>query len=86
MQNTQDKYRTSDLYYAAYQKVAGVLFTGTIREGSRVFFEFEHTEGLKDLKTQYFNRSAKVPAASYADEIRSMKALTHMAEQEGPNG
>lgn len=78
--NNDGKYRTSDLYYAAYLKVAGVSYLGTAREGSRVFFIFEDAEGLRDLKTQYFNRIAKVPALTYADEVKTMKALTHMSE------
>ena len=77
---TGPNYRTSDLYYAAYLKVAGVMYLGTEREGSRVFFIFEDIEGLRDLKNQYFNRVAKVPALTYADEIKAMKAMTHMSE------
>lgn len=72
-------YRTSDLYYAAYLKVAEVNFLGTEREGQRVFFLFENTDALRDLKDQYFNRTAKVSALTYADEIKAMKALTHMS-------
>jgi hypothetical protein len=74
----EKRYRTSDLYYAAYLRVAGVPLIETTREGGRVYFVFESVEGLRDLKNEYFNRKAKVPALSYADEIRSMKALTHM--------
>lgn len=73
-------YSTSDLYYAAYLRVAGVTFLGTRREGGRVFFLFEVSDALKDLKDSYFNRTAKVSALSYADEVKAMKALTHMAE------
>ena len=68
--------RTSDLYYAAYLKVAGVSFTGTAKEGNRVFFLFDVGDGLEDLKLQYFNNVSKVPARLYAEEIKAMKALT----------
>jgi hypothetical protein len=71
------RYRTSDLYYAAYLKVAGVRFVETVRDGGRVFFLFEHQEGLRDLKNQYYSRTAKVPALTYADEIKTMKTLTY---------
>jgi len=71
-------YRTSDLYFAAYLKVAGVPFLRTEREDRRVFFLFETVEALQDLKVQYFNRTARIPALNYADEIRSMKSLTHL--------
>lgn len=72
------RYKTSDLYYAAYLKVAGVEFLGTEREGSRVIFIFEASEGLRDLKRDFFTRTARVPALSYADEIKAMKSLTFM--------
>ena len=72
-------YRTSDLYYAAYLKVADVPFLETSQENGRIFFVFQNTEGLRDLKNAYYNRTAKVPALSYADEIRTMKALTYSA-------
>ena len=78
--NTDQRYRTSDLYYADYLKVAGVPYLCTEREGGRVFFIFEDNESLRDLKNQYFNRVAKVPALTYADEIKAMKAMTHMSE------
>lgn len=76
--SNENLYRTSDLYYAAYLRVAGLSLIETEREGNRVFFVFEKVEGIRDLKKEYFNRTAKVPALSYADEIRNMKALTHM--------
>jgi len=72
-------YRTSDLYYAAYLKVAGVKLSGTERDGGRVYFLFEEGDGLnlRELRDQYYNRTSKVAALTYADEIKVMKALTH---------
>lgn len=70
-------YRTSDLYYAAYLKVAGVKFLETSRDGGRVFFIFENQEGLRELRNQYYGRVAKVSALTYADEIKTMKTLTY---------
>ena len=35
---------------------------------------------FEELKKEYFNRSALVPALTFVDEIRSMKALTHMCK------
>lgn len=73
------KHSTSDIYYAAYLKVAGVEFLGTEKKDGRVFFLFDSPDPgvLRDLKNQYFNRTAKVVAMSYADEVRAMKNLTH---------
>ena len=75
---TDGQYRTSDLYYAAFLKTAGVPFLETEREEGRVFFIFGEVEGMRELRTSYFNRTAKVPALTYADEVKAMKALTHM--------
>jgi hypothetical protein len=78
MDNHDGVYTTSDLYYAAFLKTAGVVLKGTEREDRRVIFVFEASDTLKDLKAQFFNRTAKVSALSYADEIKAMKSLTHM--------
>jgi hypothetical protein len=72
------KYKTSDLYFSANLKTAGVRFIGAEREGQKVFFLFEKTDMIRDLKREYFNRTAKIPALSFVDEIRNMKSLTYM--------
>ena len=75
----EDGYHTTDMYYAAYLKVANVEFRGTMREGKRVFFLFDNSdlEGMKQLRTEYFNRKSRVAALAYAEEIKVMKQLTH---------
>ena len=77
--NLAESYRTSDLYYAAYLRVARVPWVRTEREGRRVFFVFEKVPGIDDLKKDYFNRTGKVEALTYADEVKAMKSLTHSA-------
>jgi hypothetical protein len=71
-------YRTSDLYYASYLRVAGVPFLGAERAGKRVVFLFED-EGstLHDLKQGYFSDGARIPALSYVQMIRAMKSLVY---------
>lgn len=70
-------YRTSDLYFAAYLRVAGVPFLRTEYEGRRMFFVFEQVDAFDDLKAQYFTRTAKVAALTFVDEIRNFKAMLH---------
>jgi hypothetical protein len=65
------------MYFSAFLRVAGVKFLDSVREGGRIFFLFENGEGIRDLKREYFNRTAKVSALDYADEIRNMKAMIH---------
>jgi len=74
-------YRTSDLYYAAYLKVAGVEFVDTTREGGRVFFLFrddDEVSPLRDLKREYFSGHAKVSALALVQEIKNMKSQTFL--------
>ena len=73
-------YRTSDLYFAAYLKVAEVQFVGTAREDRRVFFLFEEQDGIRDMHMQYFNNVSKVLARTYAEEIKAMKAMVYQSE------
>ena len=69
-------YQTSDLYYAAYLKVAHVPFVEAVREPTgRVVFVFECVEGLRELKNKFFSRTALVSAMDYADEVKALKAL-----------
>lgn len=71
------EYRTSDLYFAAYLRVAGVPFLRTEHEGRRMFFIFEQVDAFDDLKAQYFTRTSKVVALNFVDEIRNFKAMLH---------
>lgn len=75
-------YKTSDLYFAAYLKAVGMVLLKTEKEGHKVIFVFEKKESFKDLKREYFNRTSRVPALTFVDEIRSMKSLTYMAKEE----
>lgn len=75
-------YKTSDLYFAAYLKTLGMELLKTETKGRKVVFVFEKIEAFKDLKREYFNRSSRVPALTFVDEIRSLKALTYMTREE----
>jgi len=74
-------YETSDLYYAAFLKTADVDLIGTKKEGRRVIFRFEDRgDGvLSRLQIDYINRSSKIVALDYADNIKSLKSLCHMS-------
>ena len=74
-------YKTSDLYFAAFFKSAGLdLLTSEVLD-KKVVFVFEKIDIIKDLKREYFNRTARVPALTFVDEIRNLKALTHMTRE-----
>lgn len=74
------RYRTSDLYYAAFLKVAGVSYLGiTWEDGKKkrkgyFLFEDQGSPAMRQLKAQYFQDKAKVAALSYGQAIRDLKA------------
>lgn len=76
-------YKTSDLYFAAYLKVAGVPFVDTEWEGRRMLFVFEEQsqELMRNLKKDYFSDKAKVSAMSFVQAIKLMKNLTHQEKR-----
>lgn len=78
--NVNERYKTSDLYFASFLKTVGVPLLGTEVEGKKISFVFADSGTIKELKKEYFNRTAIVPALTFVDEIRSMKALTHMSK------
>lgn len=75
--SNQNLFNTSDLYFAAYLKVAGIPLVGTDKQGSRVFFQFEDPGSsiLRDLKDQFFMDQARVPALSYSQALKALKNL-----------
>jgi len=76
MSQNDGNYRTSDLYFAAFLKTAGVPLVDAVKEGGRTYFIFERSDTIPDLKRGFFNRSAKVVALDYADDVRSLKSMT----------
>lgn len=72
-------FETCDLYLAAFFSATGCRMTSAYRERktNRVYFVYEKTPILLDLRMNYFSREAKVSAATYADNIKSLKSLCH---------
>lgn len=70
-------YLTKDLYFGAFLMTAGIRLRETTRKGNSVYFVFEDPKRIDDLRVQYFNRTIKVPALEYANNIKNMKSLTH---------
>ncbi len=72
---------TSDLYYAAYLRAAGVEMKRTERlatNNGRITFVFDGSvSNVEELKTAWFNDTGKVPAKSYAHHIKDLKSLCH---------
>jgi len=74
-------FRTTDLYFAAFLKVADVPFVDCVPEGfgGRKVFLFENTPEVKELKGVWFRaEKVKISPLLYAREVQTLKALTHM--------
>ena len=73
-------FRTPDLYFAAYLQTAGVTMKQTARENGRVYFIFDTSiSDIEELKLGWFNKTAKVCALPYADNIKNLKSICHMS-------
>jgi len=72
-------YQTCDLYLAAFFLSAGCHMVKSVRDRqtNRVHFLFEKSPVIQDLKVNYFARSAKVDAITFADHVKSLKSLCH---------
>lgn len=77
--DTANGFQTCDLYLAAFFMSAGCKMIAANRESKsrRVYFVFEKNPILNQLRIDYFSREAKVPAITYADNIKSLKSLCH---------
>lgn len=72
---TEEGYKTCDLYMAAFFVSADCPLVNTTLEGKRVYFCFENSKLIQDLKLSYYTRQAKIDALTYADNIKSLKSL-----------
>jgi len=78
---TVPEFKTSDLYFAAYLKAAGVEMKRTDRhaENGRILFVFDASvSNVEELKTAWFNSTGKVVANTYAFHIKNLKSVCHM--------
>lgn len=76
------EYKTSDIHLAAFLKTIGIRMLKTERapqNHGRVVFVFEKTQDVEALQMSYWNRQSKVDALTFADNLKSLKTLVHMA-------
>ena len=72
-------YQTCDLYLAAFFISTGCKMVKSYRDqrSKRVYFIFEKSSIVTELKLKFFSREAKVDALTFADNIKSLKSLCH---------
>lgn len=79
MFDDESGYQTCDLYLAAFFLSAGCRMVRSFRDSlkKRVYFLFEKSDIVLDLKLKYFSREAKIDALTFSDNIKSLKSLCH---------
>lgn len=78
-----EEYRTSDLYFAAFLKTAKChLKKCDVDKRNKITFVFESNPRIQDLLLGWTNRTEKVSALDYADNIKNLKSLCHMTLEE----
>ena len=79
IEQKEDGYHTTDLYFAAYLQVAGAPMQKASRQNGRVSFIFNvDVVNIEELRTAWFNQTGKVAALAYANTIKNLKHLCHM--------
>ena len=68
------KYRTSDLYLAAFLKASGLRFLDKARIGSKVEFIFEDRGDIDELIQEFFN-DGKVNITAFKNAIQDLKTI-----------
>ena len=71
-----EKYKTSDVYLAAYLKAKDYKLSGLDKDGKKVIFIFEKNEDeVKPMVLEYMNKDGQVVPMIFVDEIKSLKQL-----------
>lgn len=74
---------TSDLYLSAFLLTSGMRLMGHSKKTGRVYFEFEAHQDLPQLKRIYYNRTGRIPAHEFVENIRLLK---HKVNEEMEHG
>ena len=75
-----DKFKTSDIKFAAFLKAAAVPFLGCDDSpgGKRKVFLFENVEGLRQLRQQFFSRTPdSLATLTVFNEFDALKSFTY---------
>ena len=80
MNMIEETFKTSDLYFAAYLKTAGIDLSIVIKENNKKIFVFKADKSmLNKVQTEYVNGKSKVVAKDLIDNLRNLKLLTNMS-------
>ena len=72
----ESKYKTSDLYLAAFLKLKGYKMS-VEKNRNKAFFSFEIDSDLNDLIVDYLNGEGNCEPLLYANSIKNLKNLIY---------
>lgn len=75
--------RTSDLYLSAFLVTSGMRIEDCLLEDNKVVFVIEAHQDTGLLKRVYYNKTGKIPAREYAENIRLLKNRVHEEMRNG---
>jgi len=76
-------YQNKDFYMSAFLIASGCKLLGCERERSFTLFNFEDTDSLQKLVTDFYTMKSKIDAMSYSSVIRSLKSVIHASNTQG---
>lgn len=71
---SNQSFKTPDLYLAAFLKIRGLILNGSERERGRVFFIFQQEDVIEGMIKDYYNDAA-VPVLTYKAALRDLKSI-----------
>lgn len=77
MNKTPNEYPTTDLQLAAYLKTVGIRFREIRGNGRQKTFVFDYDPEIERHRNEYTARTGMVPALTFMDEMRALKALLY---------
>lgn len=81
MSQAERLYETEDLYLASAIEAMGIRPRGVWSDGRRSTWEFEDSEGLRQIVADYFAWKLMLEAHGFAERIRSAKSAAKNAPQ-----
>ena len=72
-----DTYTNRDIYLSSYLIATGIQLKSFRKTDGITTFEFDNTERLQQLVTNYYSMNASVNAMQYGSAIKNLKSVIH---------
>ena len=72
-----DTYTNRDFYLSSYLIAAGMQLKSYHKTNGITTFEFDNSEKLQELVTNYYSMNATVNAMAFGSAIKNLKSVIH---------